>query len=203
MDKENESFKFVDLPVKLDEIIDPSENYLEQRWKVIDLLSSTEITLDDYLPYWFVNSEKKYTWNLVVQSDKFNIIMLVWNPKRESPIHDHPCNGCWVWVLENEIRETVYDKSEEGTLETTADNVYWEGGVTWMHDVKGFHKIGNPGEEIAVTMHVYSPPFEFANVINEDMTKTQCIICYDSEGGVPVTTNHTSQVIKSITDGVK
>ena len=103
-----------------------------------------------------------------MQNEKFNIILLVWNPGKESPIHDHPCNGCWVRVLENSVQEVVYEKNENESLSLTADNVYTEGGVTWMHDKKGFHKIGNPNEEVSVTLHVYSPPYEISTIFNLD-----------------------------------
>lgn len=103
-----------------------------------------------------------------MENDLFTIIMLVWNGGKESPIHDHPCDGCWVRVLEGNVKETVYDKKEDGTLEQTSENLYHEGEITWMHDIKGFHKIGNPGTESSVTMHVYSPPFKSAHVINHE-----------------------------------
>ena len=128
--------------------------------------------------------------------------MLVWNPHKESPIHDHPCNGCWVRVLENSVKEMVYEKNAENQLEVTADNLYEEGGVTWMHDIKGYHKIGNPNDSIAVTMHVYSPPFEISTILGLDGTQMTVNCSYDSEGGVPL--NKNQQAIKaSITDEVK
>ena len=54
-----------------------------------------------------------------------------------------------------------------------------------MHDAKGYHKIGNPGDTPAVTLHVYSPPFKAASKVNMDGSKELCYITYDTEGGVP------------------
>ena len=136
--------------------------------------------------------------------ENFSIIILVWNPMKESPIHDHPCNGCWVRVLENEVNEVVYQHSVDGSLEVTSDNIYSEGGVTWMHDIKGYHKISNNGSEIAVTMHIYSPPYKTGNVISLNCDKELCYISYDTEGGVPVTDCIQSEEgLKSITEEVK
>ena len=154
-----EEIPFSSLAERLEEVIDPDEKYLDQRRKVIDILSNTKITFEDYAPYRFVNNDKKYTRNLIFENEKFNIMVLVWNSGKESPIHDHPCNGCWVRVLENSVQEVVYEKIEDGSLEVQTDTLYISGGVTWMHDIKGFHKIGNPNEDVAVTLHVYSPPY--------------------------------------------
>ena len=70
-----------------------------------------------------------------------------------------------------------------------------------MHDIKGFHKIGNPGEDIAVTMHVYSPPFSMSSIVNLDLSKQEVTCTFDSEGGIPLL-NHLPKG-PSITDEVK
>ena len=53
--------------------------------------------------------------------------------------------------------------------------------------MKGFHKIGNPDHSnVAVTLHVYSPPFKAASIIRKNGEKELCYIHYDSEAGVKV-----------------
>ena len=66
----------------------------------------------------------------------------------------------------------------------TDDNFYSPGSVSWMHDIKGFHKIGNPTSERAVTLHVYSPPYKAANCVSLTGEKMSCSITYDTVGGV-------------------
>lgn len=47
--------------------------------------------------YAFWDPSKLYTRNLVATDGKnYTVLLLCWNPGRESPIHDHPCEGCWV-----------------------------------------------------------------------------------------------------------
>lgn len=148
-------------------------------------MEKVKIEPEDYEPFRYVDDEKLYTRNLVMENDVFTIIALVWNPSKASPIHDHPCDGCWVRVLEGNVQETCYEHNkEEKTLEEISDNIYHEGQITWMHDIKGYHKIGNPTDKPAVTLHVYSPPFKAANKINPDGSKELCVINYDTEGGV-------------------
>ena len=35
---------------------------------------------------------------LVVSTDNrsYTLMLLCWTPYKESPIHDHPCDGCWL-----------------------------------------------------------------------------------------------------------
>jgi len=72
----------------------------------------------------------------------------------------------------------------ENVLEITNDVIYSEGEVTWMHDMMGYHKIGNPGEDVAVTLHVYSPPYETSTIFDSENNKMQVSCSFDTEGGV-------------------
>ena len=53
-----------------------------------------------------------------------------------------------------------------------------------MHDKKGFHKVGNPGEELAVTLHVYSPPFDRCSIFNANNEKVEIPCEFDTEVGI-------------------
>ncbi|KAL3790531.1 hypothetical protein HJC23_007680 [Cyclotella cryptica] len=55
----------------------------------------------------------KYTRSLVATDDAtFSLLLLCWNPDTESPIHDHPCDGCWVRVCNGVVKETRYEVDE-------------------------------------------------------------------------------------------
>lgn len=59
--------------------------------------------------YALFDSTRHYTRNLIATDNKtFTLLLLCWNPGRESPIHDHPCDGCWLKVLEGSVRECRY-----------------------------------------------------------------------------------------------
>ena len=179
---------FHEIPEILTEALTKDKDVLKKRANVLNALESIAISESDYLPFKFADSKKLYTRNLVMETDLFSLIILVWNPAIESPIHDHPCEGCWVRVLEGNVQETVYEQNpEDKSLSQISEGTYSEGQITWMHDMKGYHKIGNPdNSEVAVTMHVYSPPFKAASIIHKSGEKELCYITYDSEGGVKV-----------------
>lgn len=124
--KECETKEFYELPDVLEDALTRDSDYLKKRANVIEAMKSIKIEEMDYLPFKFEDQNKLYTRNLVMETDLFSLIILVWNPRKESPVHDHPCDGCWVRVLEGQVQETVYDKNSSGDLEVTGEETYSE-----------------------------------------------------------------------------
>jgi cysteine dioxygenase len=85
---------------------------------------------------------------------------LCWSPEKESAIHDHPADGCWMKVLQGEAQECRYRKVGDGTLVCYQDVTVQKDDVVFIEDAQGYHKIGNPGRQPAVTLHLYSPPIQ-------------------------------------------
>jgi cysteine dioxygenase len=89
---------------------------------------------------------------------------LCWNPEQESPIHDHPCDGCWLQVLDGGVREVRYDRQ----LNRVSQIEYRRGELSYITDNVGYHKVGNPTQTPAVTLHLYAPPFETCKCWHSD-----------------------------------
>ena len=72
---------------------------------------------------------KNYTRNLVATDDEtYTLLLLCWNPGKQSPIHDHPCDGCRVRVCKGKVKETRYEMNKEkNTLEVSSVDLYEEG----------------------------------------------------------------------------
>ncbi|KAF1328894.1 Cysteine dioxygenase, partial [Globisporangium splendens] len=112
----------------------------------------------------FADTSKNYTRNLIAtDNETYALILIVWNRGKYSPIHDHPCDGCWVKVIDGAINEVRY-VSQDGKL-VESSNLTLDQGVTYMDDSMGFHKIGNPSAAVdAITLHLYSPPYDKCRV---------------------------------------
>ncbi|KAL7535306.1 hypothetical protein ACHAXR_008454 [Thalassiosira sp. AJA248-18] len=69
---------------------------------------------------------KNYTRNLIAtDNETFTLLLLCWNPGKCSPIHDHPCDGCWLRVCQGQIQETRYEiNTETDNLDVTSDEVF-------------------------------------------------------------------------------
>lgn len=128
-----------------------------------------ENALKQYVPdmkelekYCQFDKDKPYTRNLIAtDSKRYSLMLLCWNKGKCSPIHDHPCDGCWVKLIQGSVLEVRY-KCENGKMVQTEELVL-EGNdsVSFMHDSMGYHKVGNPSDSMdAITLHLYAPPFD-------------------------------------------
>jgi cysteine dioxygenase len=142
---------------------------------------------DDWLKYAIFNNEKPYTRNLIsTDHDTYTLLLLCWNPEQESPIHDHPSDGCWLQVLDGSIKEVRYDKE----LKTIAEFEYNHGELSYITDNIGYHKISSNNKKRAVTLHLYAPPFDTCHCWYSDTANPSepCIghTIHHSEYGVVV-----------------
>ncbi|KAJ0399148.1 hypothetical protein ATCC90586_002652 [Pythium insidiosum] len=147
-----------------------SKTPLNKRTAFRSLLERYDGDMRELERFAYVDPSKNYTRNLIsTDHETYALILLVWNRGKYSPIHDHPCDGCWVKVIDGTVNEVQYKISDSGRLEETSNIVLSE-GVTYMDDSIGLHKIGNPRDDVdAITLHLYSPPYE------------KCRIWFDTE----------------------
>jgi len=141
---------------------------------ITSLFHRLDIKQDEISHYSHTHSLKNYTRNLIATDNQtFTLLLLCWNPNKGSPIHDHPCNGCWMRVLQGSINEKRYIRdAENNVLVCTQDSTFRQGDETFIHDNLGFHKIGNNGEELAISLHLYSPPFGECRIWNDETSES-------------------------------
>lgn len=129
------------------------------------LFSRTELPSHAWTKYSLFDSNKPYTRNLIsTDHETYTLLLLCWNPEQESPIHDHPCDGCWLQVLHGDIRENRYDRE----LNCVSEIDYREGELSYITDNVGYHKVANPTQRPSVTLHLYAPPFETCQCWHSD-----------------------------------
>ena len=125
----------------------------------------TELPPNAWKKYSLFDNNKPYTRNLIsTDHESYTLLLLCWNPEKESPIHDHPCDGCWLQVLEGGIQEVRYDRK----LNQVSQIDCREGELSYITDNVGYHKVGNPTKQPAVTLHLYAPPFETCQCWHSD-----------------------------------
>lgn len=132
--------------------------------------------------------QHRYTRNLIdTGNGKYNLLALCWGEGHGSSVHDHSDSHCFVKVLDGQLKETLFawperdSIDENGTSESTritgddtqrlmeiGSNVYSRDGVAYINDSMGLHRMENPSHsDPTVTMHLYSPPFEFCRTFDE------------------------------------
>lgn len=110
-----------------------------------------------------------YSRNLIRRSDLYELIVLCWSPGQRSPIHDHAAQRCWMGVLEGRVQETLYRVTEGGQLAVTEGprREFGTGGVAYIVDDVGWHRIEPIGPAAAVTLHLYSRPIRECRIYDE------------------------------------
>lgn len=90
------------------------------------LYQRLDLNREDWERYALFEPSTKYTRNLVAtDNETFTLILMCWNSGKESPIHNHPCDGCWMRVCEGSVQETRYvQEVSTDTLDCVSDNVF-------------------------------------------------------------------------------
>jgi predicted metal-dependent enzyme (double-stranded beta helix superfamily) len=89
----------------------------------------------------------------------FSIVVMVWLPGQQTPIHDH-LTWCVTAVLQGTECEEVYRLSRTpqdrgGHLQSVARNANPVGTVSGFAPPGDIHQVTNIGAGVAVSMHVY------------------------------------------------
>jgi cysteine dioxygenase len=157
---------------------------------VNELFSRLDLSTKEWLePYRQSEPNKNYTRNLIAtDNETFTLLLPCWNAEKESPIHDHPCDGCWLRVCEGKIQETRYkiDKDTD-KMEVTSDEIFEDNYPAFIKDSMRFHKIGNPSKQPAVTLNLYCPPFNQCRIWLDPThasKQSNVFMCNYSEFGV-------------------
>jgi predicted metal-dependent enzyme (double-stranded beta helix superfamily) len=83
----------------------------------------------------------------------FSIVVMVWLPGQETPVHDH-LSWCCTAVLQGTEYEEVYAVRGDH-LEVIARNANPAGTVSGFAPPGDVHLVRNIGDTVAVSMHVY------------------------------------------------
>uniref|UniRef100_A0A8D8QIK7 cysteine dioxygenase n=2 Tax=Cacopsylla melanoneura TaxID=428564 RepID=A0A8D8QIK7_9HEMI len=127
----------------------------------------------------------KYTRNLVdAGNDKFNLMILCWGEGHGSSVHDHADAHCFMKMLDGALQETRFAWPEEGNAEEREEDeekplqvigrsTLKLNGVCYINDSLGLHRVENSSySDRAVSLHLYSPPFNACTVFNERTGRT-------------------------------
>ena len=116
------------------------------------------LTAEDLRDY-AVYDPHDYRRNLIVEGERYEVLLLCWRSGQRSPIHDHAHSVCGVKVLEGKMTEVRYRHAPCGQVAATDARVLEEGGICASvdHDIHEISNLEAPGNDLA-TLHIYSPP---------------------------------------------
>jgi hypothetical protein len=88
-------------------ILTKNYRWVERKAAINHILEKVDLTTSELNRYTFWDLEKAYTRNLISTDNvNYSLLLLCWNPGKESKIHYHPCDGCFIKTMRGCIRET-------------------------------------------------------------------------------------------------
>jgi len=164
--------------------------------QIIHFLEKTQIASDSLTQY-LTWDRQHYTRNLVDKTSLYELVAICWEVGQASSVHNHRDQNCWMAVPIGKLLvqnyRVVSQSLEEGTCqvepaETVEMNPTQPCAVNPLEPV---HRVFNPREfnQRAVSLHVYSRPFDTCVVYSPDQgTCGEIKLHYTTEYGKKVST---------------
>jgi hypothetical protein len=94
----------------------------------------------------------------------FSLQVFVWPPGTETKIHDHSCWGVYCCAV-GSVLEERYERLDDGSrLDYAHLKKIWQlmwsrqdGASSVLPNDGGIHRVGNPGDSVAISVHLYGP----------------------------------------------
>ena len=117
----------------------------------------------------------------------YSLKIFVWPPGTGTEIHDHSSWGAYACAL-GTLMEERFDRLDDGTIAEHASlrkawQLSWssgDGASTVLPGEGGIHRVGNPGESPAVSVHLYGPRLE--GIDGRDYDPSRDYVCDRTEG---------------------
>lgn len=137
-------------------------------------------------PYLFFDPDQ-YTRNLIHKSAGFELLAICWMPGQKAPIHGHEGEKCWARVESGVLRFTNYREQSTDDfvdLEITSDPK--DGNPGFLDGPADIHSVENPFDAPAVSLHLYSHPYEACEIYDlANHRKERIKLRYYSKFGKP------------------
>ncbi|MCX7358891.1 MAG: cysteine dioxygenase family protein [Alphaproteobacteria bacterium] len=102
--------------------------------------------------------DANYVRTLLYRDERVEMLALTWKPGQRSPVHDHGQSTCIVRIVEGLAHEHVYRSRETTKGERRFIERELKSGIVTRAPGSMTHSLGNDGDAVLVTLHVYSPP---------------------------------------------
>ena len=112
----------------------------------------------------------------------YSLQVFVWPPGTRTQIHDHTTWGAYCGAV-GSVLEERYERLDDGSQLDYARlkkvwQVWWsseDGASTVLPRDEGIHRVGNPGAETAISVHLYGP--RMGKVDGRDYVPSRDYVC--------------------------
>lgn len=166
----------------------PGPDELARAW------TATAPTLSEVMEYAGDPGRYPYGRKKLFATDDVEVIVMNWAGGRDCAPHDHGSSFGWVHVLAGEVRHTLYTLDQNDiprpyhTRTERCDTRYFAARSM-------VHSMGNPTDQLTVTVHVYAPPITGMKVY--DLEKcSACVVSDDCGAWWPADQRQVVQILK-------
>lgn len=92
---------------------------------------------------------------LIHRTELYEVILMKWDNQQKTPIHSHNEQDCWTYMLEGELKETLFDQT---TLKIKDEMIVSRNMRTYIHDSMGVHQVENLSKKSSLSLHLYAKP---------------------------------------------
>jgi predicted metal-dependent enzyme (double-stranded beta helix superfamily) len=144
--------------------------------QVRSLLAAMPVSEDSIAPY-LTWDRQHYTRNLIDKTQLYELVAVCWEIGQSSSVHNHRDQNCWmaapIGKLQVENFHVEFQDAEAGKCRLLASNTV-ELSITnpcAVDPKEPVHRVVNPREanQRAVTLHVYSRPFDTCMVYSPEL----------------------------------
>ena len=126
----------------------------------LDVMRESDIPVSEYERHYRWNDER-YTRNLLVRNDKFELVLICWEKGQTSYIHDYNAHDAWVHPISGTLREECYVKDEKtGNLEKVSSVQLGPKDFNYMGGTVNIHSYKNENAGRSVSLHLYAKPVD-------------------------------------------
>ncbi len=149
----------------------PTESALPQAAAFLaDLVKAPDFVASEILPL-LEEARGREEWyvarRLDAEDGSFSLQAFVWPPGTGTKIHDHASWGAYACAA-GSVLEERYERLDDGKRPDHARlekswQLWWspdDGASTVQPGNGGIHRVGNPGDETAISVHLYGPRLE-------------------------------------------
>lgn len=159
----------------------PDDDDAKLRTAVSAALQAVEVDLgaDSSWSRYVHYGDTTYSRNLVAFEGTFSIIMNCWKPGQFTPEHDHRSAGGTSWMKMVKGSLVLTQLAANSSFSGVAANSKHHAGMVSCASAEeiGLHKLSNNDGDVAVSLHVYSPPMLSCcgNPVVLCQRRTECI----------------------------
>lgn len=169
---------------------------------VLDFMRTNRVDAATLAPYLYFSAER-YTRNLIHKTSLFELIAICWDIGQKSAIHNHRDQNCWMAAAYGKVLVHNFKLLRKHAttgfceLESTTQFVIDPASPQEVDPAEPIHQVVNATSfnSRAVTLHVYSRPFDTCEVYDLKEKRYQDVkLVNTSEYGVLKTTARVEKV---------